>query len=541
MIVNRVLSIQAAGWMTQIAAIIALLLFSTRRHDPKPTAPPGRASWSHCALAVCGAWAWRLACLFLLASLGFHYSIPDDASRFYLSWGWYKQPYLITWDGIWQGGTFYANGLAMHLIHDPLAAVRCVAVLFNLLALLGVFLFTEGIYRDHRHSILAVLFAAPWWIGIVVGAGTMPETPLVGCLLCGAGLFLIGLSATPRYRSLAWWAAALCFAAATSFHMVAWMVLGPILVVLLVYAWISQRQGGAFRLTTWTWFAAVSVSYCVVWLIGCWVKFGSPFDAIERNAHSLIRDSGITLLSARLSAYPRALLHNLWPLLPLVLFGTVWGSVQTGPDRGRVRTVLTTIGLGLGVLIASAAAANPDGHPYTTVTLFSMALLPIALSPLLYLLSATRTHTRRQRIGALALVALVGVFWAWDNHALAMRSLRGAGGPDTDAIAVGTWLRAEMLTPHLLDLGASASPVRVWTDSHLKDLAILYACGLLGRLEQWEPDTAPVDSMQQGQYLVTDRDIQNTKLTLRFKVARYNVYQLGRLAPGTMLQNAGGR
>src|ERR1035438_230231 len=189
------------------------------------------------------------------------------------------------------------------------------------------------------------------------GAGTMPETPLVGCLLCGAGLFLIGLSATPRYRSLAWWAAALCFAAATSFHMVAWMVLGPILVVLLVYAWISQRQGGAFRLTTWTWFAAVSVSYCVVWLIGCWVKFGSPFDAIERNAHSLIRDSGITLLSARLSAYPRALLHNLWPLLPLVLFGTVWGSVRTGPDRGRVRTVLTTIGLGLGV--APAVAKSP--------------------------------------------------------------------------------------------------------------------------------------------------------------------------------------
>lgn len=541
MIINRVLSIQAAGWMTQIAAIIALLLFSTRGHDPKAAESPGRASWSLCALAVCGAWAWRLACLFLLASLGFHYSIPDDASRFYLSWGWYKRPYLITWDGVWQGGTFYANGLAMHLIHDPLAAIRCVAILFNLLALLGVFLFTEGIYRDRRHSILAVLFAAPWWVGILLGAGTMPETPLVGCLLCGAGLFLKGLSAAPRSRALAWSASALCFAAATSFHMVAWMALGPILLVLLVYAWISQRQGGAFRLTTWLWFAAVSVSYCVVWLIGCWVKFGSPFDAIERNAHSLIRDSGITLLSARLSAYPGALLHNLWPLLPLVLFGTVWGSVRTGPDRGRVRTVLTTMGLGLGVLIASAVAANPDGHPYTTVTLFGMALLPIALSPLLYLLSSTRTHARRQRIGAVALVALVGVFWAWDNQARMMRSLRGAGGPETDAIAVGTWLRAEMLTPRLLDLGASASPVRVWTDSHLKDLAILYACGLLGRLEQWEPDKDPVDSMQQGQYLVTDRDIQNTKLTLQFKVARYNVYQLGRLAPGTMPQDAGGR
>jgi hypothetical protein len=533
-IIHRVLSIQAAGWAAQIAAIILLLLVSIRERETKSAVPLGCLSWPHCALAVCGAWAWRLACLFLLVSLGFHYSIPDDASRFYLSWGWYKQPYLITWDGIWQGGTFYVNGLAMHLIQDPLAAVRCVAVLFNLLALLGVFLFTEGIYRDHGHSILTVLFAAPWWIGVLLGTGTMPEMPLIASLLGGAGLFLIGLSAGPRSRLLAWWAAALCFAVATSFHMVAWMVLAPILLVLLAYAWTSRRNGGAFRLTTWLWFAAVSVSYCVVWLIGCWMKFGSPIDAIERNAQSLVHDSGITLLSARIAAYPLALWHDLWPLLPLVLFGIVWGAVRAGSDRGRVRAVLTTIGLGLGVLVASAAAANPDGHPYTTVAVFGMALLPIAVCPLVSLLSSTRAYKRWQRVGAVTVVALVAVFWAWDNQARAMRSLQAAGGPDTDAMAVGELLRSEMHAPHLLELGAAAPPVRVWTDSHNKDLAIFYACGLLGRLEQWEPYANPVDSMQQGQYLVTNRDIQNLQVTLRFKVARYNIYQRGRLVPGAM-------
>jgi hypothetical protein len=161
-----------------------------------------------------------------------------------------------------------------------------------------------------------------------------------------------------------------------------------------------------------------------------------------------------------------------------------------------------------------------------------MALLPMALSPLLDLLSLARAHSRRRRIGAVALVALVGVFWAWDNQARAMNSLRAAGGPETDMIAVGSWLRAEMLAPHLLELGDAAPPVRVWTDSHNKELAIYYACGSLDRLEKWEPQANPIDSMQQGQYLVTDRDIQNTKLTLRFKVARYSIYQLGRLAPG---------
>src|SRR5262249_43394768 len=158
--------------------------------------------------------------------------------------------YLITWDGIWQGGTFYLHGAAMRVISDPLVATKFVAVGVNLITLLGMFLFSKGIYRDSRLASLVVLFAAPWWPHIWLGTGTMPEMPTTGFLLIGSGLFLSGIYAGRRLQLLAWGGSALSYACATTFHMVAWMMLGPILIVLLGYSWLSEKRGGPFGVTT---------------------------------------------------------------------------------------------------------------------------------------------------------------------------------------------------------------------------------------------------------------------------------------------------
>jgi hypothetical protein len=155
------------------------------------------------------------------------------------------------------------------------------------------------------------------------------------------------------------------------------------------------------------------------------------------------------------------------------------------------------------------------------VSPLSIALLPIALAPLAWLLAEVRTR----RGLAIALVALTGAFWIWANHGFAMRSQWGAGDPEPDAIAAGTFLRGEMVAPHLLALGPAAPPVRVWTDSMFKNYAILYSCGLMGRLEEWK-GAAPASSMRQGQYLVTDRRVDDPRLSLRWQVGRFNIYQL---------------
>ena len=523
--------LQIVGWIAQVAAITLLILLA--RHSSESLAPR-RCSLSQCALAVCAAWVWRAAYAFVLASTGLHYVIADDAARFLLSWEWYRQPYLITWDGIWPAGVFYMHGAAMHVIRDPLAATKFVSVACNLLALLGVFLFTAGVYRDRRLATLTVLFSAPWWIGILLGTGTMSETPLVGFLLGGAGLFLLGLSASPQRQLLTWLVAAVCFAAATSVHMAAWTVLAAILPVLLVYALISQRAGGNFRLKTWMWFTAVSVSYCIVWLIGCWVRFGSPFEPMQRYRALLVRDSGISSMQDRVLAYPEALLMSLWGLLPLVAFGIIWGVVRNGPDRARIRISLSTAGLAFLILIGSAALGNPAGQAYRPVTSFAMALAPVALAPLVALLSSASGNgrARRLRLVAIALVALIGAFWTWDNHERTMHIHEQARDADSDAIAVGTWLRSELTRPELLQLGGGSPPVRVWTDNYLKNLAIFYACGLPGRLSEWKGKEDPgLDSMEDSQLLVTNRHVQDGRLTFEFKMARYNVYRFRKPMP----------
>jgi hypothetical protein len=68
--------------------------------------------------------------------------------------------------------------------------------------------------------------------------------------------------------------------------------------------------------------------------------------------------------------------------------------------------------------------------------------------------------------------------------------------------------------------------VRVWTDNYLKSLAIFYASGLPDRMEDWKHGASPgLDSMTDGQILITDRQVQDGKLKPEFTVARYSVYR----------------
>lgn len=527
--------LQIAGWLAQLAAIAILLWFYSGRRTPSRQLHT-RLPFTVCLLALAAAWAWRLAYEFVLSSIGYRYIVADDADRFLLSWAWYQQPYLVTWDGIWQGGTFYFNGAAMRLLHDPLAASRFVAVAFNLLALFGLLLFTEGVFRDRRLSILTVLFAAPWWVQVFLGSGTLPEMAVIAFLLGGVGIFLLGASAAPRRRLAAWWASAVCFAIATSFHMEAWMMLSAILLALLVYAWLSGPGEGAFRLTTWTWFSAVSISYCVAWLIGCWVKFGSPFEPMLRYKRYLLRDSGITRMSVRILTYPRELVHLLAALLPLVIFGILWSFFRRGEAISRARTVLTTMTLGLLVLVASAASANPGGLPYRAVTPLAAALLPFALAPLVTLLPSPRSGSvgwTRMQAGSTAAVALIAICWTWYNHDRVLNFPRQVQDVDPDAAATGTWLRSEIEFPGLLHLGPGSPPIRLWPSDYMKALTILYTCGLMNQM-QWRQDaTSPgIESMRDGQYLLTDRNVDDPRLKLRTQIAKFSLYQLEE-APAT--------
>lgn len=525
------------GWIAQGAVIFALLV-AGKGQPQEGTLGPRNPSVSGSALAICAAWAVRMVYLFVLASTGFRYLVDDDAARFLMACDWYKKPYLITWDGTWQGGTSYLHGAAMHLVSDPLAASKFVSAVFNLLGLVALFVFAEGLYRSRRAAVLAVLVVAPWWLPLAFGAAAMTEASVTLFLLAGSGLFLLSTAATGRRRLLDWWGAALCFAAATSFHMSAWILLAPILLILLIYAYVSQKHDGPFKLKTWLWFSGVSVSFCIIWLLGCWIRFGSPIEPAERSARGLVADSGVLPLSARILAYPSALVGSLWAMLPLVVFGIVWGIRHRAQQRARLRAILAAMALGLLALVATAVIANPSGPIDKPIVPLATALVPIALAPVLSLLDrcSSASQTRVSRLG-IALVLLVGIFWVWDNHQRVMASLLRRGSGDAEAAVVGTWLRRESLAPHRLHLEPSGPPIRLWVDDVLNRITFLYAYGLPDKTEEWKPTNSPgAESMKEGQYLVTDRDVDDRRLILEAKLVDYNLYRL--LKRGALRPNA---
>src|SRR4030095_7658699 len=249
-----------AGWIAQVAAVALLLRARNRRAG----ALPGKeTTYLVSALVISLAWCWRLAYQFVLEGSGFWYYVADDPCRWLLAWSWAEHPYLLTWDGVWQGATFYLHGLAMRLGPDPLTASKFVSAVYPLIGFLGLFVFALGLYRDRVLATASVAVAAPWWHHILLGTGAMSELRVLGFVLGGTGLFFIALrSAEPRRRVLLL-LSALSFAVGTAFHVIAWMWLTVFLLVAFGYA-ISKEGRTRFGPGSWVAFAIVATSYCVV-------------------------------------------------------------------------------------------------------------------------------------------------------------------------------------------------------------------------------------------------------------------------------------
>jgi hypothetical protein len=522
--------VEIVGWTAQIVCIGLVIRAAPRA---RPILLRTRTSYLACSLALSLAWAWRLAYSFVLASSGFWYFVADDPCRWLLSWSWAKKPFLITWDGIWQGGTFYLHGLAMRLGSDPLVASKFVSTLYPLIALSGAFLFACGIYRDSVVAVLTVVFLAPWWLHILLGTGAMAEMPVSGLLLAGAGLLSIGLRSRGRRRWRLLMLAAISFAAATSFHMVAWIILAGILGSLLIYAMARGRREG-FGVRTWLGFSILSTSYCWIWTVGCWVKFGDPLHFLRHYADLNRAYWGAVPLGARVLLHPLALLETIAGFLPLAVFGVITGALQTTEERGRIRFVLAATAAALLVLVLSCVIGSTGGYPLRATMTLAAALVPISVAPLRSLLgrearSEARSTAGGRRVSATGVVlATIALSWFLANHLKTFDLLRSGNDLDADAIAVGAWLRQEIIRPQALQAGPAGVPIRLWLaePTLYPMLAILYTSGFPGRIEEWKNEYEPgLSSMRAGQYLISDRELREPALIPRERHGRFTVYR----------------
>jgi hypothetical protein len=519
--------VEFAGWAAQIAAI-ALLLRARARDGESHLR--NETPWLVSALVISLAWCWRLAYQFVLEASGFSHYVADDPCRWLLAWSWAEHPYVLTWDGVWQGATFYLHGLAMRLGPDPLTASKFVSAVYPLIGLVGLFVFTLGLYQDRVLATASVAFAAPWWHHILLGTGAMAELPVLGFVLGGTGLFFIALRSAERRRRVFLLLSALSFAVATAFHVIAWMALTAFLLAAFGYA-ISKEGRTRFGPGSWFAFAVIATSYCVIWTVGSWLKFGDPLAFVRNYADTTIEIARSMPLGRRITAYPGSLIFTIFGFLPLAAWGVFEGIVRKTEERARVRCVIAATA-GFFLFLLAVSIRNPGGPPHRLTFTPSALLVPIALASLRPVLAAFRTPAasieRRGWTVALAAVVFVVVCWFVGNHLKTIGLQHSLTNPDSDATALGVWLRQEIGRPQTLGPTSPAAPVRLWLrePSLYPMLDIVYAAGYPDRVVQWKGSPPVAASMRPGQYLVSDREVQEPALVPISRLGRFTVYRM---------------
>src|SRR5205085_12698457 len=117
----------------------------------------------------------------------------------------------------------------------------------------------------------------------------------------------------------------------------AWMALLPILLISLILA-VRYRAVDGFDVRHGILFAFLSTSYCVLWLVGNWIKFGNPFQFLGAYPNDVVRDAGGQLpFTDRLWAYPKAIAYTIWPILPLSLLALIFEMRPTLDLKRRQR------------------------------------------------------------------------------------------------------------------------------------------------------------------------------------------------------------
>lgn len=436
--------VEWAGWALQLA-LIGWLLW--RRPDSAPLPP---LTLQICLLVVAAGWIWRLAYGFALVSNDFDYWIGDDPLRFLRAWEWSRAPFLGLAGDPWIAGSYYLHGSAMWLLGgEAIQASRFVSATYAVLPLIGVSLFAQAVFGRREVSALAAILVTPWWIQVLLETGLMTELPVTGLLLSGTACLLWGLRAAPGRRRL--WlhvAGAGLLAAATAFHLVAWIYLAVIQLSLLLARCVGRRPA---RLGEWALSSAGAGVFCAFWLLVQWRVSGSPLAqfAYAGSEATPYKIAGSALENATI--YPVSLLYSLRYLLPLVAFG-VLAPFLRGHESARARAVLLGLAAALLVMVASAISGGTNVTPYRSVAPLATALAAYAAAALFPAGSSRRAASLWPRPALVAGALVVSLAFV-DGHArifehrivgTTMWTGREPHPVSGSLFALGRWLRREI-------------------------------------------------------------------------------------------------
>jgi hypothetical protein len=124
------------------------------------------------------------------------------------------------------------------------------------------------------------------------------------------------------------------------------------------------------------------------------------------------------------------------------------------------------------------------------------------------------------------LATLAGCLFLLANYQNLISRQRTTGDDlKSDSVAMGAWLRQELIRPQSLRAANLALPVRVWPPyaGNLDFFQLIYGAGFLNRIEV---DSDPVfKNPRPGQVVVSSIECKDPRLTLVARVGSYFVYE----------------
>lgn len=451
------------------------------------------------------------AMVLLMRRAGFLMHTFDEPVRFEISWNWARDPFFFThWDGIWLSGSFIYYGAFMKLLGSASNGLEVALIVGWSFSVLGIAAVARVASARRWVAAAAGLLLAVGHPLVTISHGPMAEVPLIGFLGCAVALSWWLLARPERAfagrKLLAALGAAVCLAAAASLHYTAWMAIVVLMPFLTWGAWMRRNQLGAADWAGLLLIVAGSAAFPLAWAFMSWRVFGSPTAFLENQVNALEPTQATT--GGLLAMYPRLLLRQVWPLLPLMV--AALAAAWRGPRRGSLR-VLVLYGAGLLALMMLSAVSG--GHGATPVrnliVPYAVLLILVALAaiPLESLLFQSASRGRRTAVAGLLLL-FAG--WIVGNVVVAREDVAiSRWVMEPDEVALAGWLKHELSRPRTLDPALRPRFAVITAEPRTVPAAMLaYLTGMPDAfiLTEFEEDGLPLRLPPGVPYLLIDHD-----------------------------------
>lgn len=379
--------------------------------------PEKRYVWLVLILFLC----MRIVLQLLIYRAGFKAITADEFGRIVLASQWAENPHPI-WGGGWLPFGEYLFGISLKLMWELLWIPRFITILFGLVSIIFMYLFSLSIFNDRWVAIVSTVLMGLNPIHVQLSSVPLTEM-LYGALVVGGAWFFSRYLSSRKVTHLI--SAAILLAIANGFRFEAWLF-SIVIIIFLTWELFSKLRPNVNLGTGLTLIGSASliIVFPIVWMITSYYQSGSFFSSLDfvRVYKATWQAAGTDFL-----AYAETILSSDPFLAFLAPFGIGYLIINKEKSKAKIWYIaLATIPFIIFISL-HRGQIEPHGIMFRYMGLFTFLLYPAVafLSiKLIHRFSNTEILGKGLIIG---LVVVIGVFQVNNNFRLIINDLSATG------------------------------------------------------------------------------------------------------------------